>query len=243
MQGQGRGRSRENIGPISNNLSSSSPSSAPSRGRGRGANTPAPNQTRGRGGPGFRARGRGRVRTPNIPRDPDHPRVPAYSSISRGTAVSIILKQDQPTGHQVKGIVADLLTRGDHPRGVKVRLRDGRVGRVQGLVAEAEGIRGEALVGGVGAGLGRNGEGGGGMRGGRVERDIRDEDDYLYDEGKRRGAGELGLFAALEEADRRHAQSGSTSGGAGQMATCPVCRVFEGDEAAVAHHVEEHFGE
>lgn len=126
---------------------------------------------------------------------------------------------------------------------------------MQGLVAEAEGERGEALVGGAGASLGRNGEGGGGggssagsfggMRGGRVERDIRDEDEYLYDEG-RRAPVELGLFAALEEADRRHAQGGSTGGGVGEggeVVTCPVCRVFEGDEAAVAHHVEEHFGE
>ena len=115
------------------------------------------------------------------------------------------------------------------------------MGRVQGLVAEAEGQRGEALVGGVGAGLGRNGEGGAGMRGGRIERDIRDEDEYLYDEGRSRGAGETGLFAALEEADRRHAQSAST--GAGEVVACPVCGIFEGDEAAVAHHVEEHFGE
>ncbi|EFQ93998.1 hypothetical protein PTT_08423 [Pyrenophora teres f. teres 0-1] len=235
MQTQGRGRGRDNIGTISSNPASSSRG----RGRGRGTNTPVPSQIRGQ------TRGRGRGRTPNTLRDPDYPRVPAYSSITPGTAVSIILKQDQPTGHQVKGIVADLLTRGDHPRGVKVRLRDGRVGRVQGLVAEAEGVRGEALVGGVGAGLGRNVEGGGGgMRGGRVERDIRDEDEYLYDEGSRRGARELGLFAALEEADRRHAQSGSTGRGAvGEVATCPICGVFEGDEAAVAHHVEEHFGE
>lgn len=27
----------------------------------------------------------------------------------------------------------------------------------------------------------------------------------------------------------------------GATATCPVCGVFEGDETAVAHHVESHF--
>lgn len=45
--------------------------------------------------------------------------------------VSVILKEDQPTGRQVQGIVEDVLTRHDHPRGVKVLLMDGRVGRVQ----------------------------------------------------------------------------------------------------------------
>jgi uncharacterized repeat protein (TIGR03833 family) len=165
--------------------------------------------------------------------------------------VSIVLKEDQPTGHQVKGIVAELLTRGDHPRGVKVRLRDGRVGRVQKLVDEVEGERGEALVGGASASLGRKGEGiqggvsvigrgGGRMLGGRIERDIREEDEYLYDE-QRRAPAEVGLFAALEEADRRH--QGRSEMGGEEVATCPVCGDFEGNEVAVAHHVESHFGE
>ena len=44
---------------------------------------------------------------------------------------SVILKEDQPTGRQVHGIVEDVLTQHDHPRGVKVLLMDGRVGRVQ----------------------------------------------------------------------------------------------------------------
>jgi uncharacterized repeat protein (TIGR03833 family) len=57
--------------------------------------------------------------------------VPSYSQISRGMEVSIILKEDQPTGRQVQGIVEDVLTQHDHPRGVKVLLMDGRVGRVQ----------------------------------------------------------------------------------------------------------------
>ena len=132
-----------------------------------------------------------------------------------------------------------------------MRLRDGRVGRVQKLVSESEGQQGEAVVGGAGAGLGRDGEGEGGrgmgraggrMVGGRVERDIRDEDEYLYDEGRtRRQPADVGLFAALEEADRRH-QGGDADVRGVEVATCPVCGEFEGDEAAVAHHVEEHFG-
>jgi hypothetical protein len=79
------------------------------------------------------------------------------------------------------------------------------------------------------------------MVGGRVERDIREEDDYLYDEGRKRQPADVGLFAALEEADRRHqGDSGRDMSGV-EVATCPVCGEFEGDEAAVAHHVEQHF--
>ncbi|GAA5853353.1 hypothetical protein JCM3766R1_006948 [Sporobolomyces carnicolor] len=55
--------------------------------------------------------------------------VPARD-VTPGTKVSITLKQDQGTERTVEGVVAERLTRGDHPRGVKVRLRDGRVGRV-----------------------------------------------------------------------------------------------------------------
>ncbi len=57
--------------------------------------------------------------------------IPARRLINPGTNVLIVLKADQPTGHQVAGVVADVLTKRDHPRGVKVRLTDGRIGRVQ----------------------------------------------------------------------------------------------------------------
>ncbi|XP_014560648.1 hypothetical protein COCVIDRAFT_88513 [Bipolaris victoriae FI3] len=197
-------------------------------------------QVRGRG------RGRGQSDNPRGSRpSPAYTPVPPYASIHPGTPVSLILKQDQPTGHRVSGIVADILTRGDHPRGVKVRLRDGRVGRVQSLASEAEGERGEALVGGADAGLGRDGEvrgsgRGARMAGSRMERDVRENDEYFYDEA-RRGEVDGGLFAALEEADRRY--EGSSRGGGGEAAVCPVCGVFEGDEVAVARHVESHFGE
>ena len=63
--------------------------------------------------------------------------VPRRAQLAPGTAVSIVLKQDQRTGKQVQGIVSDILTRGDHHRGVKVRLRDGRVGRAQSLVGSS----------------------------------------------------------------------------------------------------------
>jgi uncharacterized repeat protein (TIGR03833 family) len=46
--------------------------------------------------------------------------------------VAIVLKQDQRTGKQTVGVVKDLLTNSAfHPHGIKVRLEDGQVGRVQ----------------------------------------------------------------------------------------------------------------
>ncbi|KZP08872.1 hypothetical protein FIBSPDRAFT_874125 [Athelia psychrophila] len=71
---------------------------------------------------------------PSTNRTPASAKVPTRKSIKPGVGVAIILKRDQPTGRQVDGKVGDVLTSGDHPRGVKVRLVDGRVGRVQKLL-------------------------------------------------------------------------------------------------------------
>ncbi len=52
--------------------------------------------------------------------------------IHPGLAVAVILKKDQRTGKLTEGIVKDLLTKAPfHSRGIKVRLEDGQVGRVQ----------------------------------------------------------------------------------------------------------------
>ena len=52
--------------------------------------------------------------------------------IRPGLAVSIVLKQDQKTGKQTEGIVAEILTKSSyHPHGIKVRLESGDVGRVK----------------------------------------------------------------------------------------------------------------
>ena len=49
-----------------------------------------------------------------------------------GLEVSIVLKQDQRTGKLTRGIVKDILTKSpNHPHGIKVRLTNGQVGRVQ----------------------------------------------------------------------------------------------------------------
>ena len=54
------------------------------------------------------------------------------SNIKIGSRVSIVLKQDQRTGHLTEGIVQDILTSSpNHPHGIKVRLESGEVGRVK----------------------------------------------------------------------------------------------------------------
>lgn len=60
-------------------------------------------------------------------------------SIHPGLKVTIVLKQDQRTGKQTVGIVKDLLTNSPtHPHGIKVRLTDGQVGRVQKILTADE---------------------------------------------------------------------------------------------------------
>lgn len=56
-------------------------------------------------------------------------------NIKPGLEVDVVLKKDQPTGKLTRGVVADILTSsGTHPHGIKVRLADGQVGRVQKIV-------------------------------------------------------------------------------------------------------------
>jgi uncharacterized repeat protein (TIGR03833 family) len=55
--------------------------------------------------------------------------------ISKGLRVAVVQKQDQRTGRETEGVVADILTRSSfHPHGIKVRLADGRVGRVKRII-------------------------------------------------------------------------------------------------------------
>jgi uncharacterized repeat protein (TIGR03833 family) len=51
-----------------------------------------------------------------------------------GLTVEIVLKADQKTGQRTTGIVKNILTNSSyHPHGIKVRLTDGKVGRVQAI--------------------------------------------------------------------------------------------------------------
>jgi uncharacterized repeat protein (TIGR03833 family) len=57
------------------------------------------------------------------------------SQIKPGIHVQIILKQDQRSGKLTEGIVKDILTNSStHPHGIKVRLTDGKIGRVQTII-------------------------------------------------------------------------------------------------------------
>ncbi|TGO70446.1 hypothetical protein BELL_0724g00010 [Botrytis elliptica] len=231
-----------------------------------------PNATRGRGrGRGY---GRGRGNNDRAPRShTNYSPVPRIALLHPGTPVSIVLKMDQGSGREVKGFVGELLTRGDHPRGVKVRLRDGRVGRVQRLCTEGEAEEGD---GGM-RGLGRNGEVGGGEggmrrgggRGGKIYSDFRTDgydessaastgagaslEDYIVVKGNRKGKkstaeekkiSERGTMEPEENCknDEEVLEERSTGDVFKiAMSTCPVCGEFEGDEMAVAHHVNGHF--
>lgn len=58
--------------------------------------------------------------------------LPARNDLKAGLAVEIETKENQDTGRLTFGTIAEILTASKHhPRGIKVRLRDGRVGRVK----------------------------------------------------------------------------------------------------------------
>ncbi|KAJ8069468.1 hypothetical protein OCU04_003122 [Sclerotinia nivalis] len=260
-----------------------------------------------RGGTRGRGRGRGHGNAHNNNRPPhshtNHPsqeQVPRISLLHPGTPVSIVLKMDQGSGREVRGFVGELLTRGDHPRGVKVRLRDGRVGRVQRLCTEEEAVVGEGGRRGLGENE-ENGEGGegGGMRAGMGEgvggggrgkggpfpsknyTDFRNDgydessaasnnagaslEDYIVvkGNGNRKGKGKgKGKKGGRVEENLNKVNGNEEDIGGGEekengeelreersteeifksvLSICPVCEEFEGDEVAVAHHVNGHF--
>ena len=189
--------------------------------------------------------------------------VPTIRQVAPGAPVSIVLKVDQPTGNEVQGIVAELLTRGDHPRGIKVRLLDGRVGRVQRMVSEETATAGAEGL----SGLGRDGKMGGRsnisvqttsapIRGFTEIRysdsrvDEPDEPlsaglslaDYVVTKG-RKGRQKKGTAEELKPNEHAFDESETPSGISTSEVTsrCPVCGEFEGDAMAVAHHVNRHF--
>lgn len=56
-------------------------------------------------------------------------------NIKAGLKVNIVLKEDQRMGKLTTGIVKNILTNSPtHPHGIKVRLQDGQVGRVQEIL-------------------------------------------------------------------------------------------------------------
>ena len=53
--------------------------------------------------------------------------------------MNIVLKKDQGTRTLTEGVIARFLTKSKyHPRGIKVKLKDGQVGRVQEILDPVE---------------------------------------------------------------------------------------------------------
>jgi len=58
-------------------------------------------------------------------------------NIPIGITVDVVLKKDQRTNTLTRGVVKRLLTNSAvHPKGIKVMLEDGQVGRVQAIISK-----------------------------------------------------------------------------------------------------------
>ncbi|KAL4797788.1 hypothetical protein BDV19DRAFT_386823 [Aspergillus venezuelensis] len=162
------------------------------------------------------------------------PRVPTTKNVVPGAYVNIVLKADQPTGRTVAGTVGTLLTRGNHPRGIKVRLTDGRVGRVQSIGPGAgSGGSEPPSVSAVAS-----------SRRAPSAQEVPSEeiglDAYITQprqKGKRKGKDDGKIQQGPEEPQQQDNLESSPT------VVCPVCGDFNGDEAAVAHHVSNHFAD
>ncbi|KAF5498012.1 Uncharacterized protein CGCS363_v008543 [Colletotrichum siamense] len=173
-------------------------------------------------------------------------RVPTIATVVRGASVNIVLKADQPTGRTVSGTVQDVLTRGNHPRGIKVRLSDGRVGRVKSHAGPQQAGTSSAnqqqdLSGEAGPAFGDR-RGPRGRQGRRQEQDVEVPsaqvglDAYIRPaKQKKGGRGGAAQAAAAPENEDTAAAAPS------EVVACPVCGTFEGDAAVVEHHVASHF--
>jgi uncharacterized repeat protein (TIGR03833 family) len=176
-------------------------------------------------------------------------RVPNIAQVVRGAGVNIVLKADQPTGRTVSGHVQDVLTRGNHPRGIKVRLADGRVGRVQSMASNVEPfVPADGLQLGFATGDAPQSSRPVASRGvGRdSHRDLRGEMELPSQT--------IGLDAFIKPAKQKKKGRGPPPGNEGPVTattpteitateelTCPVCGDFKGDAAAIEHHVGTHF--
>lgn len=61
------------------------------------------------------------------------------SDVKIGSKVKVVQKPHQRSGQLTEGVVARLLTNSaNHPHGIKVKLEDGIVGRVQEIINEGK---------------------------------------------------------------------------------------------------------
>lgn len=167
--------------------------------------------------------------------------VPSTAQVMPGAAVYIILKQDQPTGKETHGIVQELLTRGNHPRGIKVRLRDGQVGRVQRLASQQPAPENQAPEQSDDMTQRQTAPGSGATaKGGRISHKYSDVRADEYAEPPPRSLADF-LPPSFDEAAQGQGEAeweaGGTAGGTAGV-DCPFCADFKGDETAVTVHIE-----
>jgi hypothetical protein len=125
----------------------------------------------------------------------------------------------------VQGVVQDLLTRGNHPRGIKVRLTDGRVGRVQRMATDQPSTQPQQPTTPSPFTVRREGQGA------PTYSDVRNNE-FPSEPPPRT------LFDFLPETNVAPPSEPVIFSSA--TVKCPICDAFEGDEAAVTHHVESH---
>ena len=163
--------------------------------------------------------------------------VPTTQNVVPGASVNIVLKADQRTGRTVAGTVANLLTRGNHPRGIKVRLTDGRVGRVQSMAGSqlpTAPASTSTPVAPLAATRTTNSEPGLPSQHIGLDAYITRGKPRQNGKGGGRNSRQVPVDAQEEEEDVVQAS---------ETVTCPVCGDFNGDEVAVAHHVASHFSD
>ncbi|KAK4174462.1 hypothetical protein QBC36DRAFT_333580 [Triangularia setosa] len=190
-------------------------------------------------------------------------RVPSTREVIPGAPVNIVLKVDQPTGRTVSGLVKDVLTKGEHHRGIKVRLVDGRVGRVRSMASSSTistvdsgacdfGEFAPSVEEGASTtGFSRR-ERGGRRGSGRYHAgptDWREEerppseqvglDAYIKPAKRKRGGRRSGPVGATSVETTESTDELSVAGQ--ETSTCPVCNDFTGNATAIAHHVAGHF--
>ncbi|CAM1503054.1 Fc.00g078300.m01.CDS01 [Cosmosporella sp. VM-42] len=149
--------------------------------------------------------------------------VPKTYQVIPGASVFIILKEDQPTGEETQGTVQDVLTRGNHPRGIKVRLQDGQVGRVQRM--------------GTGVAPTGSGQVGGQAGSAASSRFTMRYSDVRNDEYSEPPPRSLADFMPDFPEPEREVATAVTAGA--DAVKCPFCDEFEGDEVAVTHHIDQ----
>lgn len=137
-------------------------------------------------------------------------------------------------------MVQDVLTKGNHPRGIKVRLQDGKVGRVQrmGVAGLAENSAGVTTTTAIPSSSSRFT--------GRYT-DVRLEEEEFPEGPPPRSLADY-FPPEPETVSNSEGWEGQEGAGAGAGAAvvtvkCPFCEGFEGDEMAVSYHVDrEHLG-